>query len=160
MNAVQLVARIATSPTLEQHGDTTVATLRIAVQRPKRNGTDQGADFFDVTAVGAQAETAVRYLDVGRRVAISGRLRQQTWQQASASLPRAVRPSVCARSRSAAAVAITSSSGASAPLVCWREDMTLLSIEGPRRSWPPIRTDLAAPPTLTRSIYPNLVTRA
>jgi single-strand DNA-binding protein len=81
MNAVQLVARIATSPTLEQHGDTTVATLRIAVQRAKRNGTDQGADFFDVTAFGAQAETAVRYLDVGRRVAISGRLRQQTWQQ-------------------------------------------------------------------------------
>jgi single-strand DNA-binding protein len=81
MNSVHLVARIATSPTLEQHGDTTVATLRIAVQRPKRNGADQGADFFDVTAFGAQAETAVRYLDVGRRVAISGRLRQQTWQQ-------------------------------------------------------------------------------
>lgn len=81
MNAVHLVSRIATTPTLQVHGDTTIATLRVAVQRPKRNGADQGADFFDVTAFGAQAETAVRYLDVGRRVAISGRLRQQSWEQ-------------------------------------------------------------------------------
>jgi len=81
MNAVHLVARIAASPTLEVHRETTVATLRIAVQRPKRNGTDQGADFFDVTVFGAQAENAVRYLDTGRRVGISGRLRQQTWEQ-------------------------------------------------------------------------------
>ena len=81
MNAVHLIARIATSPDLRQHGDTTVATLRVAVQRPKRNGNDQGADFFDVTAFGAQAENAVRYLEVGRRVAISGRLRQQKWEQ-------------------------------------------------------------------------------
>jgi single-strand DNA-binding protein len=81
MNSVHLVARIATAPTLAQHGDTTVAALRVAVQRPKRNGADQGADFFDVTAFGAQAENAVRYLGVGRRVAISGRLRQQSWEQ-------------------------------------------------------------------------------
>ena len=48
MNSVNLVAWIATTPKLEVHGDTRVATLRVAVQRPKRNGEDQGADFFDV----------------------------------------------------------------------------------------------------------------
>jgi single-strand DNA-binding protein len=80
MNAVHLVARIASTPRLEVHGDTTVATLRVAVQRPRRNGEDQGADFFDVTVFGAAAENAVRYLDTGRRVAITGRLRHQTWQ--------------------------------------------------------------------------------
>jgi single-strand DNA-binding protein len=88
MNAVHLVARIATTPRLEVHGDTKVAILRVAVQRPKRNGVDQGADFFDVTAFGAQAESAVRYLDTGRRVAVTGRLRQQTWQQDGQSRQR------------------------------------------------------------------------
>jgi len=88
MNAVHLVARIASTPRLEVHGDTKVATLRVAVQRPRRNGEDQGADFFDVTVFGARAENAVRYLDTGRRVAVTGRLRQQTWQQDGQSRQR------------------------------------------------------------------------
>jgi single stranded DNA-binding protein len=85
---IHLVARIATTPRLEVHGDTKLATLRVAVQRPKRNGEEQAADFFDVTAFGAQAENAVRYLDTGRRVAVTGRLRQQTWQQDGQSRQR------------------------------------------------------------------------
>jgi single stranded DNA-binding protein len=80
MNAVHLVARIAAPPTREVHGDTTVATIRIGVGRPKCNGQDQGADFFDVITFGAQAENVVRYLDTGRRIAVCGRLRHQTWQ--------------------------------------------------------------------------------
>jgi single-strand DNA-binding protein len=81
MNSVNLIARIAATPRLETHGDTTVATLRIAVQRPKRTGREQGADFFDVTTFGAQARNVARYLDTGRLIAVCGRLRHQTWEQ-------------------------------------------------------------------------------
>jgi single-strand DNA-binding protein len=78
---INLIARIAATPRLETHGDTTIATLRIAVQRPKRNGKDAGADFFDVTTFGAQARNVARHLDTGRLVAVCGRLRHQTWEQ-------------------------------------------------------------------------------
>ncbi|MGA2928659.1 MAG: single-stranded DNA-binding protein [Solirubrobacteraceae bacterium] len=60
-----------------RHAD---ATLRVAVQRSKRNGEDQRADFFDVTTFGAQAENVAQYLATGRLVAISGRLRHHTWE--------------------------------------------------------------------------------
>jgi single-strand DNA-binding protein len=81
MNSVHLIGRLAATPQLVERGDTTVATIRVAVQRPKRNGSDRSADFFDVTTFGAQARNVARYLDTGRLVGISGRLRQQTWEQ-------------------------------------------------------------------------------
>jgi len=81
MNSVHLIGRLTATPQLVERGDTAVATIRVAVQRPKRNGEDQGADFVDVTAFGAQARNVARYLDTGRLVGISGRLRQQTWEQ-------------------------------------------------------------------------------
>ena len=81
MNSVHLIGRLAATPQLVERGDTAVATIRVAVQRPKRNGSDQGADFFDVTTFGPQAHNVARYLDTGRLVGISGRLRHQTWEQ-------------------------------------------------------------------------------
>ena len=78
---MHLIGRLAATPRLIEPGDTTVATIRIAVPRPKRNGGPQRADFFDVTAFGAQASNVARYLDTGRLVGISGRLRHQTWEK-------------------------------------------------------------------------------
>ena len=80
-HTMHLIGRLAATPQLIERGDTTVATIRIAVQRPKRNGEPQRADFFDVTAFGAQASNVARYLDTGRLVGISGRLRHQTWEK-------------------------------------------------------------------------------
>lgn len=80
MNAVQLVARVAQAPALRTTSSGShVATLRVAVQRPKRDGEDQGADFVDVVTFGRQAETCVEYLTKGRRVAITGRLSHSEW---------------------------------------------------------------------------------
>ena len=57
-----------------------VAKLRLAVQRPKKDGEDQGADFFDVSAFAGQADVCARYLKKGRRVLVEGRMRHREWQ--------------------------------------------------------------------------------
>jgi single-strand DNA-binding protein len=80
MNSVQLIGRLTTDPDLAERSGTVVGKLRIAVQRPKRDGEDQGADYVDVTTFGRQAEVCAQYLDKGRRVAVQGRLHHSEWK--------------------------------------------------------------------------------
>jgi single-strand DNA-binding protein len=80
MNQVQIIARVATTPTLRATSSgTNIATLRLAIPRPRKNGEDQGADYVDVVTFGRQAETCVEYLTKGRRVAVTGRLAHSEW---------------------------------------------------------------------------------
>jgi single-strand DNA-binding protein len=79
MNTVNLTGRLTSDVDLKSRKDTKVANLRLAVQRPRRNGEDQGADFVDVVTFGRQAEVCAEYLAKGRRVAIEGRLRHSEW---------------------------------------------------------------------------------
>jgi len=81
MNAVQIVARLTTAPTVEERGGTQVGRLRLAVQRQRgKDGEDRGADFIDVTVFGRQAETCAKYLAKGRRVAVEGHLHHSEWE--------------------------------------------------------------------------------
>ena len=75
MNSVTLVGRLARDPELNY----TVAQLPVchftlAVNRPKKNGEDQGADFIRITVFGKQAENCDKFLAKGRQVAVHGRL--------------------------------------------------------------------------------------
>lgn len=77
MNIVALVGNLATDPELRHTaGGRAVCTFRVAVSRP---GGEQ-ADFFTVVSWERQAEVCARYLAVGRRVAIDGRLHHSTWE--------------------------------------------------------------------------------
>ena len=49
-----------------------VCTFTVAVNRPKRNGEDQGADFFRVSAWGERGEVCAKYLSKGKKVAVVG----------------------------------------------------------------------------------------
>jgi single-strand DNA-binding protein len=81
MNNCQLIGRLTNDPAVRETGNgTSVASLRLAVQRPRRNGEDQGADYVDVTVFGRQAETCVEYLAKGRKVAVTGRLHHSEWK--------------------------------------------------------------------------------
>jgi len=80
MNSCQLVGRLTAAPSVSQRKDTTVGEFRLAIQRPKRNGNDDGADYIDVTVFGRLAETVGEYLDKGRKVAVTGRIRHQEWE--------------------------------------------------------------------------------
>lgn len=82
MNSVILIGRLARDPELSYTPNTQTAVGRftIAVDRPKRDGEDQGADFIRITVWGRQAETCDRYLSKGRQVAIHGRIQTGSYK--------------------------------------------------------------------------------
>jgi single-strand DNA-binding protein len=79
MNTVNLTGRLTTDPELRSTTNGSVASLRLAVQRPRKEAEDQGADYVDITIFGRQADTCHQYLAKGRKVAIEGRLHHSEW---------------------------------------------------------------------------------
>lgn len=82
MNSVVLIGRLARDPELSYTPNTQTAMCRftIAVDRPRRNGEDQGADFLRVTTFGKQAENSNQYLAKGRQVAVMGRIQTGSYK--------------------------------------------------------------------------------
>ena len=76
MNNVILIGRLARDPELSYTPNTQNAkcVFTIAVDRPRRNGEDQGADFIRITVWGTQGENCDRYLSKGRQVAVQGHI--------------------------------------------------------------------------------------
>lgn len=76
MNSVILIGRLARDPELTYTPNTQTANcwFTLAVDKPKRNGEDQGADFIRITVWGKQAETCDRYISKGRQVAVMGHI--------------------------------------------------------------------------------------
>ena len=82
MNNVILIGRLTKAPELSYTANTQTACGRftMAVDRPRRDGEDQGADFIRITVWGKQAETCDRYLDKGRQVAVHGRIQTGSYK--------------------------------------------------------------------------------
>ncbi len=82
MNSVVLIGRLTKDPELSYTPNTQSAMTRftIAVDRPRRQGEDQGADFIRITVWGKQAETCDRYLSKGRQVAVLGRIQTGSYK--------------------------------------------------------------------------------
>lgn len=59
---------------------TAVCKFTLAVNRPRRNGEDQGADFPRITVWGKQAENCARYLSRGSKAAVLGELRTGSYK--------------------------------------------------------------------------------
>ena len=57
-----------------------VCSFTVAVNRPRRNGEDQGADFFRVNAWGELGKLCDKYLDKGRKVAVTGPVSLHTYE--------------------------------------------------------------------------------
>ena len=77
INQVILMGRLTRDP--EQRTTTsgrTVVSFSIAVDR---QGQDDQADFFNITAWEKLGELVMQYLSKGRRVLVQGRLRQDSW---------------------------------------------------------------------------------
>lgn len=77
INQVILMGRLTRDP--EQRttpSGKTVVRFSLAVDR---QGSDDAADFFDVTAWEKLGDLVVQYVTKGRRVLVQGRLRQDSW---------------------------------------------------------------------------------
>ena len=87
MNVVTLIGNLASDVELREVGeDRKVASFLLAVDRPG----DKGADFVRVAAWNKQAESCARFLAKGRRVAVDGRLRSRSWDDADGTRRTAV----------------------------------------------------------------------
>ena len=88
MNHVVLIGNLATDVELKEiDGDRKVATFVLAVDRPSAG--DQ-ADFFRVSCWNRQAEVCDRFLARGKLVAVDGRLRSRSWEDAEGKRRSAV----------------------------------------------------------------------
>jgi single-strand DNA-binding protein len=80
VNVVTLIGNLATDVELRDVADDRkLATFVLAVNR---TGPAGGADFVRVAAWNKQAESCGRYLAKGKRVAVDGRLRSRSWEEA------------------------------------------------------------------------------
>lgn len=81
MNSVDLIGRLTKKPELGYTPNQTAVTrFAIAVDRPKRNGEETGADFPNIVCFGKTAENVCRYMDKGRQIAIHGRLQTGSYK--------------------------------------------------------------------------------
>lgn len=82
MNSVTLIGRLAREPELgyTQQTQTACCKFTLAVDRPKRNGEDQGADFIRIIVWGKMGESCDKYLSKGRQVAVEGRIQTGSYK--------------------------------------------------------------------------------
>jgi len=80
VNVVMLIGNLATDVELKDvPPDRKVATFLLAVDRV---GGDAPADFFPVATWNRQAESCAEFLAKGAQVALDGRLRSRSWDDA------------------------------------------------------------------------------
>ncbi len=82
MNQVVLIGRLTRDPDLSYTPQQQIActNFTLAVDRPRRDGQEQGADFIRIVTWGKQAETCDRYLSKGRQVAVHGRIQTGSYK--------------------------------------------------------------------------------
>jgi single-strand DNA-binding protein len=89
INSLVLVGRLVEDSELRFTKDgTPVSKFRIANNYYQGKGKEDGVSFFDVTLWGKQAEALNPYLLKGKRIGVSGELRQERWDQDGQSRSR------------------------------------------------------------------------
>lgn len=82
INSVVLVGNLTRDPELRHtQGGTPVCQFSLAINGSEKVGEEwvERPDFFDVTVFGNQAEACAEYLAKGKKAGVSGRLRQDRW---------------------------------------------------------------------------------
>ena len=75
MNNVVLIGNLARNPEMKYtQAGLAITRFTLALNRPKKDGQDQGADFINIVTFGKLAENCANYLAKGRKTAVNGRL--------------------------------------------------------------------------------------
>ena len=73
MNRMMIIGNLTRNPELRSTSDgTSVCSFAVAVNKPKKDGKDQEADFFNVSAWRQLGENCAKYLAKGRKVCVIG----------------------------------------------------------------------------------------
>ena len=77
MNQLNIIGRMTRDPEAKQAGQTTICNFSIAVNGFKKDEVS----FFNMTAFGKTGEFITKYLKKGSRVAVTGSIKQDTWEK-------------------------------------------------------------------------------
>lgn len=81
MNKIFIVGNLTRDPELRNtQSGLSVCSFTVAVNRRRREGQDQEADFFRVTAWRQLGENCAKYLAKGRKVSVVGSVSVSTYQ--------------------------------------------------------------------------------
>ena len=81
MNQAIEIGNLTKDPTMSQtQGGDNVCRFTVAVNRPKKNGQDNGADYFNVSVFRQQADNCMKYLTKGSKVCVTGPVSASTFQ--------------------------------------------------------------------------------
>ena len=83
MNKIMIIGNLTKAPELRSTQDgTPVCGFTVAVNRQRtKNNPEPGADFFNVNAWRGLGENCAKFLDKGRKVAVTGRISLRTWEK-------------------------------------------------------------------------------
>lgn len=83
MNQLTIIGNLVKNPELRTTNDgVSVCGFTVAVNRPKTKANqDPGADFFNVNAWRTIGENCAKFLEKGRKVAVTGRVSLRTWEK-------------------------------------------------------------------------------
>lgn len=81
VNDVRLAGRVVNDPELKTtQSGLSVTSFRVAINRPKKQGENEEADFVTVVAWQQRAEFVTRYFNKGMAIYIEGSLRTRSWE--------------------------------------------------------------------------------
>lgn len=73
MNKLTIIGNLTSDPELRTTtSGKNVCSFTVAVNRPKRNGQDQGADYFKVSTWNEHGISCSKYLEKGKKVCVIG----------------------------------------------------------------------------------------
>lgn len=79
-NSIIMIGRLTADPELKvTPSGTNVCSFSIAVDRPRKNGEEAVADFFNVVAWRGTAEFVSKYFAKGMAILVRGRLQNRSW---------------------------------------------------------------------------------
>lgn len=83
MNNLTIIGNLTKNPELRTTNDgVSVCGFTVAVNRPKtKNNQEPGADYFNVNAWRTLGENCAKFLEKGRKVAVTGRVSLRTWEK-------------------------------------------------------------------------------
>lgn len=95
MNQLTIIGNLTRTPESRAAGDTTVCNFDVAVNRDFKRDGQPDVDFFRVAAFGKMGEACQRFIDKGRKVAVTGEVscRAYTARDGSAKASMEVRAS-------------------------------------------------------------------
>jgi single-strand DNA-binding protein len=83
MNKLTIIGNLTKDPELRHTQDgVAVCGFTVAVNRQKtQNNQDPGADFFNINAWRGLGENCARFLEKGKKVAVTGKISLRTWEK-------------------------------------------------------------------------------